>query len=122
MRGRAVATFAEDGDANRVGVSVTVPGAGPNFARRELVAGVQRHGYIGLGETCEQAVVDHFLAPVIVSSAGWPISISVPRQVFFVFAMIVAVPMSDAMCRSWPQACMTGTSRPASSLVWILLA
>src|SRR3989442_15561784 len=50
MRRRAVATFAEDGDANRVGVSVTVPGGDRNFPRPEPVAGGQRQGYIGLGQ------------------------------------------------------------------------
>ena len=38
-----------------------------------------------------------FAAPLMVSSAGWPISISVPRHRLRVLAMMRAVPIQEAM-------------------------
>ena len=52
-------------------------------------------------------------APCTVSSAGWPIISTVPRQRSFIRARSVAAPVQPAMCTSCPQACITGTVCPA---------
>ena len=51
-------------------------------------------------------------APSPVSSAGWATKRSVPDQVQSSRASRRAVPAKSAMCRSWPQACITGTVVP----------
>ena len=45
-----------------------------------------------------------------------------PRQRFFDFASSAAAPTSEVMWTSWPQACMTGTTLPASSFAVAWLA
>ena len=61
-------------------------------------------------------------APETDSSDGWPTSISVPLQALRLSAISLAVPYQAAMCRSWPQACATGTVSPAAFFVVTLLA
>ncbi len=56
------------------------------------------------------------------SSDGWPTRTSVPRQRPFAFASSAAAPTSEVMWTSWPQACITGTTLPASSFVVTWLA
>jgi len=51
-------------------------------------------------------------APAPVSSAGWATKRSVPDQAQSSRASRQAVPAKTAMCRSWLQACITGTVNP----------
>jgi hypothetical protein len=61
-------------------------------------------------------------APPPASSAGWPTMTSVPAQWLFPRERSVAAPTHDAMWMSCPQACMTCTVSPRSSVVVTLLA
>ena len=61
-------------------------------------------------------------APEMISSAGWPTSISVPCQRSRFFAISSALPAQAAMCRSCPHMCATGTDSPASFFVRAVLA
>ena len=57
------------------------------------------------------------LAPSMVSSEGWPMSISVPCHLsHLIAAMARAVPISTVVWTSCPQACMTPTAWPDLSL------
>ena len=51
-----------------------------------------------------------------------PISTSVPCQRSFIPASTRATPTKQVMCMSWPQACMTPTSRPLRSRACTVLA
>src|SRR6266567_9000275 len=62
------------------------------------------------------------VAPSPVSSAGWPIRISVPRHRSLLAAISFAVPYQLDICTSWPQACITGTVTPSLFVVVTLLA
>ncbi|CAM4172431.1 hypothetical protein NOGI109294_26395 [Nocardiopsis gilva] len=61
-------------------------------------------------------------APSIVSSAGWATTMSVPRQWSRASASRSAAPTRHAVCASWPQACMIGTSPPSASVPRAVLA
>ncbi len=54
-------------------------------------------------------------SPGTPSSAGWKTIFTVPARSAFIPASTSAAPRSIAMWKSWPQACMTPTSRPLYS-------
>jgi hypothetical protein len=60
-------------------------------------------------------------APMPRSSAGCAMKTSVPFHWSFEAASARAAPIQHVMCMSWPQACITDTSLPASSFVVVLL-
>ena len=51
-------------------------------------------------------------APSVVSSAGWPMNISVPFHWLFIAAICWAAPIQAAMWMSWPQLWSTGVGLP----------
>jgi len=61
-------------------------------------------------------------APERISSAGCPTSIKVPRQCWRFCAISSAVPTHADICRSCPQACITGMVSPTGFLVLTVLA
>ncbi len=62
------------------------------------------------------------LAPPIFSSAGWPMSRTVPAHLLRFSESHRAVATRFVMWMSWPQACITPTGWPASSGAVALLA
>jgi len=61
-------------------------------------------------------------APSPVSSAGWKSASMVPSHRSRWSAISVTAASRQAMCRSWPQACATGTRRPSASVTVTVLA
>ena len=78
--------------------------------------------YSGRGKRSSRPSFSMFEAPRPLSSAGSPMRTSVPRQLFFARASRAAAPTSEVMWTSCPQACITGTSTPASSFATTRLA
>ncbi len=76
----------------------------------------------GLGKRANSPSLSNASAPRPRSSAGWPIITSVPRQRSLMPASTRAVPTKIDMWASWPQACITPTSRPSSSFARAALA
>ena len=56
-------------------------------------------------------------APAAISSPGWNSAMNVPDHASWCAAIAPAAPSSAATCMSWPQACISGTVRPSSSVV-----
>ena len=128
MRHGAVAAHAPHGDVHRVHMGQGVARGDADAAVRQVVIAVERRAEVlsGLGnlENRLRARSNMSRAPVraLRSSAGWPIITSVPLHWSRSWLKARAVPTRHAMWMSWPQACMTGTSAPASSLVMTVLA
>ena len=109
--------FSINSNAQRVGVGEAVSGTNAHLARGKVVEYMKAMATSGLGKRVNNPSLIMAGAPEMVSSAGWPINMSVPCHVSLLCTMIAAVPSRDAMWMSCPQACMTETSRPESSLV-----
>ena len=122
VRPGAVAPFAanRDGERSRAGQRGT--GAVANGADGLIGPAMQCQGEVGLGKPRVETVLEHVAAPSTASSAGWPTRTTVPDQRSRWSASHRAVPMKLVMWMSWPQACITPTSRPALSRVLTLLA
>jgi len=103
-------------------LAMLYPGVTPTFPAGSTLNECKATTTSGLGNFVISPSSTIFFAPEIVSSAGCPKRISVPCHVFLVCAITSAVPISDAMCRSCPHACITGTSLPLSSFACTLLA
>ena len=76
----------------------------------------------GLGKRLYRPSASMLRAPPMASSAGWATITTVPLQRFLCSVSHRAVPMKQVMCTSWPQACITPTSRPCESRALTLLA
>jgi hypothetical protein len=68
----------------------------------------------GFGNRLNRPSFSIAAAPVPISSAGCPTSINVPFHDWRCDAIHAAVPAHAAICKSWPQACITGTGCPAA--------
>ena len=113
VRGGAVATLAAHRDVHRIDVGQGQSLRVGNVAIRLVADAVQGQAVVRPGKAREQTIASILRAPVPISSAGWPMNTSVPDQRSFMAASTRAVPIQQVMCMSWPQACMTPTSRPA---------
>ncbi len=74
----------------------------------------------GLGKRVNRPSASMALAPDTISSAGWPMNISVPFHWSLSATSVRAVPSQLAMWMSWPQLCVTKLSRPPQSVrAWL---
>ena len=77
---------------------------------------------VGLGEAGEEPVLEHRPGAADRLLGGLADEDEGAAPAAFRRAISAAVPTRAVMWTSWPQACMTGTSVPASSLTRTVLA
>src|SRR6266849_9912174 len=96
----SMATAPEDGDVHRIGRSHRVARCVADLTCGQRGIIVDCQAKLGFGKQVNRPSLSMAAAPAPISSAGWPISISVPCQRCRFSAISVAVPSHEAMWMS----------------------
>ena len=110
---RAVAADAADRDVDSCGTGEEWTAFESDGSGSDIVGVVLGNDEIGPAEALIESSASMAFAPSMVSSEGWPMSMTV-RAIGFAVGSSRAVPRRTVMWMSCPQACMTPTSWPCA--------